>query len=602
MKRKLQQIVVAALSAATLLSGLTVQATTYTATNNAAWNTGSTWDPNGIPGASDVAIIPIGKTVTYGGTPATVGAIQVAGTFSVSAAGTLGDVWIESTGTFNPTASGAAVTFSGNVTNQGNMSITALGSGTIYTYTGAGKTLAGNISNVIATINGTYQNVGTFVTGLKGTQNALRGSGALTNLATLVLASGQNTTPSITTLDCSAVPNLVTWTGFNGTPTPKATAYYDLVLGNTGSAGWNLNGVGLSIANNLTILNTGSINSWPLDGTIPGTFTYSASSSTASTFPAAFTVGAFNMSNGRITIPAAATLTVTNTGAGVWTRSGGSFTPNATGTVRFTGAAPDINGGFTSLLVDSTATGAISSTSLFVTNSLTIAAGASLDVTALSGSAHAMLGTESYFGSGTLKGDVTTVSGSKVYAGTDGGFGTNHITGNLTMAAGSTNAMDIDATAAAPHDQLVVDGALPLNNTRFRLKAPSAGIAIDTANDYLLATAASISGTPVLQWVTAPANSTNYSLIADATTIKLHYAGVPPSGSPVVSHLVSGGNLTLSWDTTTFPGYFVVGQTNSAGLDTNSASWTDSGSGGVSPFVVPINPANPAAFFRLRKP
>jgi fibronectin-binding autotransporter adhesin len=590
------------LSAATLLSALAVQATTYTATNNASWNTASTWDPNGIPGASDVAIIPIGKTVTYGGTPATVGAIQVAGTFSISSAGTLGDVSIESTGTFNPTTSGAAVTFSGNVTNQGNMSIASLGSGTIYTYTGAGKTLAGNISNVVAVINGTYQNVGTFVTGLKGTQDALKGSGALANLGTLVLASGQNTTPSIATLDCSAVPNLVTWTGFNGTATPKATAYYDLVLGSTGSAGWNLNGAGLSIAHNLTILNNAPINSWPVNGTIPGAFTYSASSSTASTFPAAFTVGAFNMSNGRITLPAAGTLTVTNTGVGVWTRSGGNFTPNATGTVRFTGAAPDINGGFTSLLVDSTATGAISSTSLFVTNSLTIAAGASLDVTALSGGSHIMLSTESYFGSGTLKGTVTTVSGSKVYAGTDGGFGTSHITGNLTMAAGSTNAMDIDVTAAAPHDLLVVDGALTLNNTRFRLKAPSAGIGIDTANDYLLTTAASISGTPVLQWVTAPADSTNYTLITDATTIRLHYAGGSSSGSPVLSRSFSGGNLTLSWDTTAFPGYFVVGQTNSAGLDTNNASWTDSGSGGVSPFVVPINPANPAVFFRLRKP
>src|SRR5690349_12185382 len=105
MKRQLQQTFVVMLSAAALFSTLPVRATTYTATNNAAWNTAGTWDPNGIPGPADVAVIPTGKTVTYGGTPATIGAIQIAGTFSVSAAGTLGDVSIESTGTFNPTSS-----------------------------------------------------------------------------------------------------------------------------------------------------------------------------------------------------------------------------------------------------------------------------------------------------------------------------------------------------------------------------------------------------------------------------------------------------------------------------------------------------------------
>src|SRR5207237_9778185 len=98
-------------------------AATYTPTNNANWNTAATWDPNGVPGPSDLAVIPAGKTVTYSGTPSTVGAVQVSGTLSLSAAGTLGDVWIDSTGTFNPTTSGANIIFSGNVTDNGSMSI-----------------------------------------------------------------------------------------------------------------------------------------------------------------------------------------------------------------------------------------------------------------------------------------------------------------------------------------------------------------------------------------------------------------------------------------------------------------------------------------------
>src|SRR5258708_7397667 len=99
------------------------RAATYTATNNANWNTAATWDPNGIPGVSDLAVIPSGKTVTYSGSPSTVGAVQVSGTLSVWSAGTFGDVGVDTTGTLNPTPSGANIPFGGSAPNKGNMSI-----------------------------------------------------------------------------------------------------------------------------------------------------------------------------------------------------------------------------------------------------------------------------------------------------------------------------------------------------------------------------------------------------------------------------------------------------------------------------------------------
>ncbi len=73
----------------------------------------------------------------------------------------------------------------------------------------------------------------------------------------------------------------------------------------------------------------------------------------------------------------------------------------------------------------------------------------------------------------------------------------------------------------------------------------------------------------------------------------------PVSAAPVISWLISGGNLILSWDTGTFPGYTVQAQTNnpSGGLGTN---WVNTGSG--SPFTVPINPTNKSVFFRLVHP
>lgn len=71
------------------------------------------------------------------------------------------------------------------------------------------------------------------------------------------------------------------------------------------------------------------------------------------------------------------------------------------------------------------------------------------------------------------------------------------------------------------------------------------------------------------------------------------------AGAPALSYARSGNTLTLSWDSATFPGYRVQGQTNSAGIGTN---WGPTTSGTTSPFTISINPANPPVFFRLINP
>jgi hypothetical protein len=570
-------------------------ANAYTATNSAAWNTASTWTPNGIPGASDIAIIPTGKTVTYSGTPATVGTILISGTFSPSASGTLGDVWVDTNGNFNVTSSGANIVFSGSVTNLGQMPITALGSSTMYTYSGTGKFLAGNISNVVANITGSYQNLGAFVTGLKGTQNAFKGAGSFTNAGLLVLASGQNATPTVGTLDCSPVGNLMVWTNFNGTAVPEAGTYYDVNIGQQGSSAWNLSGA--TINHNLSFIMNGPISAWPAENSVGGKFTYSCVSGTASTLPAAFSVGSFAQTAGKITIPANGTLTVTGTGAGVWSQSGGALTAGTGGTVKFTGTAPEIGGAaVNNLLLDSTATGATASAAFSVTNSLTIAAGASLDVTALPSGAYTMLGAESLLSSGTIKGTLATVAGSKIYAGTDGTYATCTVTAGLSMATNSTVNLDVNSTAGGANDKLAVGGTVTLNNITFNLKAPSAGAAIDTANDYTLAIAASISGAPVLHWVTAPASATNYTLVVSSTAIKLHFGGALAVVRPTLTYTLTGRTVTLSWDSATFPGFTLQQQTSLG------AGWMPATNGSVSPVTIQIDPANPSSFYRLSNP
>jgi hypothetical protein len=265
--------------------------------------------------------------------------------------------------------------------------------------------------------------------------------------------------------------------------------------------------------------------------------------------------------------------------------------------VKFTGSAPEIGGAaVNNLLLDSTATGATSGMAFFVTNSLALAAGASLDLTALPSSTYTMSGAEALFNSGTIKGNLATVSGSKVYAGTDGTYATGTVTGDLSLAAGSTIGLDVNSTAAGSNDLLAVGGNLTLNATTFNLKAPGAGAVIDTASDYILLTAGGISGIPSLHWVTAPAGATNYSLVVGSTTIKLHYGGSPVVGRPMLTFSVNGSTLTLSWDSETFPGFELQKQAALGG------AWSPVSNGNASPVIVQVDPATAYSFFRLSNP
>ena len=71
------------------------------------------------------------------------------------------------------------------------------------------------------------------------------------------------------------------------------------------------------------------------------------------------------------------------------------------------------------------------------------------------------------------------------------------------------------------------------------------------------------------------------------------------TGSPTLTLSKNGNVLTLSWNSTAFPGYSVQAQTNGAGIHSN---WNPTGSGTVSPYTITINPANPPVFFRLSNP
>jgi hypothetical protein len=83
-------------------------------------------------------------------------------------------------------------------------------------------------------------------------------------------------------------------------------------------------------------------------------------------------------------------------------------------------------------------------------------------------------------------------------------------------------------------------------------------------------------------------------------TITASSGGGGGGGSPTLTNSISGGTMTLSWDSTAFPGCVLQAQTNSSGI--SSSGWSNVAGGSSSPVVISLDPANPAVFFRLFKP
>src|SRR5258706_5551582 len=325
---KIKSIIVLFGCLSTLMCATNVQAAIFTATASGNWSLGATWGNSGnnvvgsgVPGSGDAAVIPASLTVTYDNSaPVSAGTVDVSGSITISkSGGTFGDFNINSGGTFS-FGGQVPVTFSGNFTNNGSMNISGQSQTALTTYSGTGKVIAGNVTNQIANITGSYTNLGILFVAANAQNGNLQGSGSLVNLGTII-SKGSSAVLAGLTLDCSAAGNTFRWTDVNVPPTPKATAYYNLILGNTGTAGWNLNGSGLTVSGDLTITNVGGVSSWPANNVIGGMLNYNASSGTAAAgFSAAFSIGRLNPTSGTLALPANAVLTVTGTGASAWAR------------------------------------------------------------------------------------------------------------------------------------------------------------------------------------------------------------------------------------------------------------------------------------------
>jgi hypothetical protein len=306
-------------------------------TSGGVWATGSTWVGGTAPATTDDAVI-----ATTGSNKVTLGAGTTAASVTINTGSILAGSGrlLVATNSFinNGTESGTAgVTLNGsgtildgtgNITNTGTFTLT--NNKTINS--SANLIVAGTVAlsaSTTVTNNGIFTANGT-ITGANATTSVWT-QGSSSNLT---CKGGTTGCLSTGTLTANASGNTVNYAGAAQTIKASSSPYYNLTL--SGSGAKTMTSVttiaALTVSGSATMTGNAAF-------TVSGAFTYSSSGSTTLTSSTNISIGSYNQSNGTIT-DSGVTITVTGTGASTWTKSGGTFT--ATGTVNFTGTAPQI--------------------------------------------------------------------------------------------------------------------------------------------------------------------------------------------------------------------------------------------------------------------
>jgi autotransporter-associated beta strand protein len=189
-----------------------------------------------------------------------------------------------------------------------------------------------------------------------------------------------------------------------------------------------------------------------------------------------------------------------------------------------------------------TGNGSLASPQVIVNN------GATLDVSGLS-STFTLGGSQSLLGGGTVKGSVTTTSGSQIYADSGVAYGTNVLDNNLTLVAGAGVNFQLGTSATGANDLITVGGNLTLNGNNIMISAPSSSANLDTQDYTLFTVSGSISGSFAVSpvWVVQPLNAGHYAIETSGNKVILHYSAIisPTGGGSATPGMVNRNQATF---------------------------------------------------------
>jgi autotransporter-associated beta strand protein len=270
-------------------------------------------------------------------------------------------------------------------------------------------------------------------------------------------------------------------------------------------------------------------------------------------------------------------------GAGVWTLTGATLSYSGPTTV---------SNGVLALGADS---------SLPNSTPITLAAGGTLDVSA---SGTLTLAAQTLQGNGTLNGSLLANAGSTVSPGGANAIGTLTVTNQVTL--GGTLLLELNRTNSPATNDLLVAGAISAGGT---LQVNNLGPDLHSGDTFKLfsvpvAGAFAVTNLPATSGDGSIAYVWSNHLALDGAISLL--VGVPNvNTTPTnLTATFSNGTLILAWPAD-HTGWRLLVQANNlaVGLAANTNDWvTVAGSASVNQTNLPLDPASPAAFYRLVYP
>ena len=208
-------------------------------------------------------------------------------------------------------------------------------------------------------------------------------------------------------------------------------------------------------------------------------------------------------------------------------------------------------------------------------------------------------------GYGTIRGSVVAGSGTTVSVGFSANTNNTPVTGLLTITNGIElgGAVNINLSrTSSPNSGEIVSPTITIDGTA-TLFVTNIGPGLFNGDTFTLFSKPVSGFASVTLPTTDPTGATNYvwtTNLAVNGSITLASGGLPainPNPTNIVLG-VTNGNLYMSWPTDHI-GWFLQAQTNllSAGLKTNWVNVT--GSDQTNLVVMPVNPTNPAVFYRM---
>jgi hypothetical protein len=197
-------------------------------------------------------------------------------------------------------------------------------------------------------------------------------------------------------------------------------------------------------------------------------------------------------------------------------------------------------------------------------------------------------------GSGSISGQLVVASGTTLGGGSQAAIGTLTVNSNVTLNGNVR--IRVDKSLAQSNDKISATGTITNGGTGTVTITNIGVTALAVGDTFKIFSGPVLNGAALT--VTGGGVSWQNNLAIDGSIQVISAIADYPTN---ISYTVSGGTVAFTWPATHL-GWILQSQTNSLSVGIGNTWYDIPDTANVTSTNIPVNPANPAVFYRLRHP